>query len=81
MLRINIVFLAQFHSSHSSESERLHGKGVDLTEVSSSTKYFRHFVRQFISPSLGTPVITHHLRAGRSLFWGGRRKVGGGDDL
>ena len=54
MLRINIVFLAQFHSSHSSESERLHGKGVYLTEVSSSTKYFRHFVRQFISPSLGT---------------------------
>ena len=75
MLRIKLVFLARFHSSHSSESERLHGKGVDLTEVLSSTKYF---VRQFISPSLG---ITHHLRAGRSLFWGGRRKVGGGDDL
>ena len=79
MLRIKLVFLAQFHSSHS--SERLHGKSVDLTKVSSSTKYFRHFVRQFISPSLGTPVITHHFCAGRSLFWGGRRKVGGGDDL
>ena len=77
MLRIKLVFLAQFHLSHSSESERLHGKSVDLTKVSSSTKYFR----QFISPSLGTPVITHHLCAGRSLFWGGRRKVGGGDDL
>ena len=76
MLRIKLVFLAQFHLSHS--SERLHGKGVDLTKVSSSTKYFRHFVCQFIFS------LTRHTRHySPSLCWkevvlgweeGGRRR-------
>ena len=39
------------------------------------------FSRQFASPSLSTPIITHRLCAGRSLSWCGRRKVGRSNDL
>ena len=64
------------HSS-AQKSEGLHDKSLDLTKVS------KLFSVNFVSPSLCTSITTHRLHARRilSLFWGGRRKEGGSDDL
>ena len=64
------------HSS-AQKSEGLHDKSLDLTKVSKLLSV------NFVSLSLCTSITTHRLHARRilSLFWGGRRKEGGSDDL